>query len=165
MNLGPEAVVSSTCVDKAEKSAPGDDGLSTKHTRPRRPLQQKKAKGAHSLACSKPERKSRRAKPKIDHRAPRAESGDSLELEAGASDTLLPLRPSSQPPPSATSETDSSGTEASETLQLARYGAGPRKDPFSAYPIPADGCVPHAVDVCKNNPRAGTVYKNPSEQN
>jgi hypothetical protein len=59
-------------------------------------------------------------------------------------DETSPLRPAQRllhPPTS---------REAVKKLRVARYGAGPRNDPFGVYPIPADGSVPRAVDICKN---------------
>jgi hypothetical protein len=154
MNIDLKADVSSNAVGKAETSTLKVDADSINKTHSRRPLAQKKRRAPRALGTSTSERKPRHAKSKIDDHTPSAQSEGSLKVEAEELDTLLPLRPASP-----LSRPVTSRREPPRTLRLSRYGAGPRNDPFSAYPIPSDGNVPHAVDVCKNNPVFGMMYE------
>jgi hypothetical protein len=154
MNVDLKADVLSNAVGRAEKSTQNVDADSFSKTHSRRPLEQKKRRAPRALGTSTSERKPRHAKSKIDDRNSGAQSEGSLKVEADELDTLLPLRPASPLSLPATSR-----REPRRTLRLSRYGAGPRNDPFSAYPIPAVGDVPHAVDVCKNNPVFAMIYE------
>jgi hypothetical protein len=155
MNNGLETAISSTSVEIAEESAPNDDAVLVNYKHPRRPLAQKKRRPARSFVTDRSERKPRQGKTGTDERTRGVESEGSPELESDSLDTLLPSRSSPH-----FSRATTSSRQSFETLRLARYGAGPRNDPFSAYPIPANGSVPYAVDVCKNNPVLGTVCLN-----
>ena len=51
-----------------------------------------------------------------------------------------------------------SHTGQQDDLRLEWLRAGPRTDPFSTYPIPNKGCVPHAVDFCMYNHHFRVAY-------
>src|SRR5437763_13121360 len=112
--------------------------------------------------CSKPEQNQRKAMrlfpANTSQRQPRKAITSNVEGSFGGQDP----EESHQHGPDEVDDTSSSrpaqrlsypptpGREAVKKLRVARYGAGPRNDPFGVYPIPADCSVPRAVHICKN---------------
>jgi hypothetical protein len=143
---------------RAEKSALCGDEVSVSDSHRRRALEQKKRKPHRASVPSASERRPRHDKSKVDDGNPEVKPESVLEPEAGEPDRILPLRPASP-----LSRPTTNRRESFETLRLARYGGGPRNDPFSVYPIPADGFVPRAADVCKISPVSGMLYESSAE--
>jgi hypothetical protein len=145
MNISLRVAVSPKPGSRAEKSGPNDGADFANDTRLCYKLGQKQRKAVRPLPSNTSEQKPRKAKSKIDGSSQGPVPEDSHQRGSDEVDETSPLRPAerlSHPP--------ASRREVVKKLRLARYGAGPRNDPFSVYPIPADGSVPHAVDICKN---------------
>jgi hypothetical protein len=134
---------------RAEKSVPNNAVDFAKDTHVYCKLEQKQGKAVRSFPTNTSERKSRKAKSKIDGSSGERDAEDPHQHgpdEVDEVDEISPLRPAERP-----SHPPTSRREVVKKLPLTRHGAGPRNDPFSVYPIPADGSVPHAVDICTNN--------------
>jgi hypothetical protein len=130
---------------RAEKSVPNNAVDFAKDTHVYCKLEQKQGKAVRSFPTNTSERKSRKAKSKIDGSSGGRDAEDSHQHGPDEVDKTSPLTPAERP-----SHPPTSRREVVKKLRLTRHGAGPRNDPFSVYPIPADGSVPHAVDICKN---------------
>lgn len=154
MSISLKLAVSPKLASRAGKSLPSGDAAAANSKHPRRQLDSKTREAACFFKTGISEPNSSRAKSRISGSSYGADRRDSGEVEVDELESRLPASSASQ-----RSHPPSARREACKKLQLARYGAGPRKDPFSTYPIPARGYVPHAVDVCKDGPFSGRLHE------
>jgi hypothetical protein len=141
MNISLRVAVSPKPGSRLEKCKPNSD--INRHCSK---LEQNQRKAVRLFPTNTSERKPRKANTsKVDGSFGGNDLEESHQHGPDDVDETSPLRPAqrlSHPP--------TSRREAVKKLRVARYGAGPRNDPFSVYPIPANGSVPRAVDICKN---------------
>ncbi len=142
MNIGV-GVVASPCPDSSPgDQAPSEDLVFINYTHPSHLRDKKKRKQVASFVTLTQKRRERQVKPR------RRSSIAEKQLNTASSDD------SKANDDTETKKPDVNNAELllekwePKRLQLERRG-GPRTDPFRAYPVKPEGCVPWAVDFCK----------------
>ena len=146
MDISMEAVPSSDSGAKLKAASPYESVSFINYMHPRHFRDQKKRKKVRSFVASTSRRKSRQAGSERDGPDEEHALQTQLESKSNALNCALPARSASKCAQLSASNISAQG------MTIARYAAGPRNDPFNSFPIAANGCVPHAVDVYKANP-------------